>query len=227
MTTKKRTRGGHRPTGTAAERRSAATVPATDKSLRTRDDILAAARACFARFGYAATTVDHIVNEANIARGSFYTYFESKAHVCRHLTSQIDRQISSQVATLTPTAKGDAYENLLQSNLNYLRLVAANADLYRLVDEVSAHDPDVAKARLASHQRHVGRVADTIRRWQASGKATKTNDVDLTAAALVAMLSGFARWMHLEGDTSDDVAAAQRLTDIWAAACGLDVAARQ
>jgi AcrR family transcriptional regulator len=124
---------------------------------------------------------------------------------------------------LSPTAKSGAYENLLASNRNYLRIVGENADLYRLVDEMAAHDPDVAKARLASHQRHVGRVADTIRRWQRAGRADKTIDVDITSAALVSMLSGFARWMHLEGDAFDDDDAATRLTDMWAAACGLDI----
>lgn len=225
MTGTKRTRGGHRPTGTAAERRATTARPTTDKSRRTRDEILSAARTCFARHGYATTTVEHIVDEAGLSRGSFYTYFESKVHVFRHLAARIDRQIAEQVATLSPTAKSGAYENLLASNRNYLRIVAANADLYRLVDEMAAHDPDIAKARLASHQRHVGRVADTIRRWQRSGKADRTIDVDITSAALVSMLSGFARWMHLEGDAFDEDAAATRLTDMWAAACGLEVPA--
>ena len=223
MTRTKRTRGGHRPTGTAAERRVSTARPTTDKSQRTRDEILAAARACFARQGYATTTVEHIVAEAGLSRGSFYTYFESKVHVFRHLAARIDRQIAEQVAMLSPTAKSGAYENLLASNRNYLRIVGENADLYRLVDEMAAHDPDVAKARLASHQRHVGRVADTIRRWQRAGRADKTIDVDITSAALVSMLSGFARWKHLEGHAFDDDDAATRLTDMWAAACGLDI----
>jgi AcrR family transcriptional regulator len=220
MTT--RTRGGHRPTGTAAERRATTGIAAVGKSQRTRDEVLAAARRCFVRYGYAGTTVEHIVEVAGLSRGSFYTYFESKAHVFERLVAEIDRRIADQVATLSPTAKGSAYDNLLRSNTNYLAAVAANADLYRLVDEMAAHDPDVARNRLKSHRHHIDRVADTIRRWQRTGRADKTFDAELTAAALVAMLSGYARWTLIDGDPTDHTDAAERLTDIWAMACGLE-----
>lgn len=216
-----KTRGGHHPTGTSADRRAATGSAVSGKSQRTRDDILQAARRSFAKHGYAATTIEHIVEEAGLARGSFYTYFESKAHVFRHLVAEIDRRIADQVATLSNKTAMNAYDNLLQSNRNYLRLVAENADLYRLVDEMAAHDHDVAKNRLKSHQRHVARVADTIRRWQRTGRADTTIDIDVTAAALVSMLSGFARWMHLDGDSFEEDVAATRLTDIWALSCGL------
>ena len=216
-----RTRGGHRPTGTSAERRASAGTTTSGKSRRTRDEILLAARRCFDRHGYASTTVEHIVAEAGLARGSFYTYFESKTHVFRQLAAEIDKRIAEQVSTLSPNTRAGAYENLLQSNKNYLMVVAENSDLYRLVDEMAAHDPDVAKARLKSHQRHVARVAETIRRWQRTGCADKAVDAELTAAALVSMLSGFARWMHVDGDSFDDDAAAVRLTEIWARSCGL------
>ena len=217
-----RTRGGHRPTGTSAERRATTGTTTSGKSQRTRDELLLAARRCFVRHGYAATTVEHIVAEAGLARGSFYTYFESKAHIFRHLAGEIDKRIAEQVSTLSTNTKAGAYENLLQSNKNYLSVVAENADLYRLVDEMAAHDPDVAKARVKSHQHHVARVAETIRRWQRTGRADKNVDAELTSAALVSMLSGFARWMHVDGDSFDEDSAAIRLTEIWAKSCGLE-----
>ena len=131
------------------------------------------------------------------------------------------RSIAEQVATLSTTTKGDAFENLLASNRNYLRVVARNADLYRLVDEMAAHDADVQKSRLKSRQKHVSRVAETIRRWQSNGQATRGIDANLTAAAMGSMLSGFAQCAHVGGDTYDEEASALRLTEIWASACGL------
>jgi AcrR family transcriptional regulator len=226
MTKHVTTRGGHRATGTAADRRASTGAATSAKSQRTREELLSAARKCFTRFGYAETTVERIVAEAGLARGSFYTYFESKVDLFSHLVDTIEHAISAQVATLTATKRGDAFENLLQSNRNYLRVVAENADLYRLVDEMSAHDPDVQKNRLKSRQRHVARVADTIRRWQRTSRASKGIDAEVTAAALVSMLSGFAQWMHVGGDSYDEDTAATRLTEIWAAACGLATSAR-
>ena len=222
MSKQRATRGGHRPTGISADRRATTGTASGSKAQRTRDEILEAARKCFARHGYAATTVERIVDEAGLARGSFYTYFESKAELFRHLVNTIERDIAAQVATLTDAERGDIIGNLMRSNRNYLDVVARNADLYRLVDEMAAHDPDVRKRRLKSRQRHVGRVADTIRRWQRAGRADRTIDADLTAAALVSMLSGFAQWMHVDGDTHTADEAAARMTEIWVAACGLD-----
>ena len=215
------TRGGHQPTGTGAERRANTGVANGAKAQRTRDELLEAARYCFGKFGYANTNVERIVNQAGLARGSFYTYFESKAELFRLLVATIDRDIAAQVATLSTTTKGDVFENLLVSNRNYLRVVARNADLYRLVDEMAAHDAEVQKSRLKSRQKHISRVAETIRRWQRNGLATKGIDADLTAAALVSMLSGFAQWVHVGGDTYDEESSALRLTEIWANACGL------
>lgn len=221
MTNTKTTRGGHRPTGTAADRRANTATANGAKSQRTRDELLDAARRCFARWGYANTTVERIVDEAGLARGSFYTYFESKADLFRHLVSTIERDIAAQVATLTDAQRGDVLGNLLQSNLNYLRVVTANADLYRLVEEMAAHDPEVRANREKSRRRHVRRVADTIRRWQRNGRADRGIDADITAAALVAMLSGFAQSMQSTRTPADEEIAARRLTEIWIAACGL------
>lgn len=222
MTKSATTRGGHKATGTSAERRAVTGSAAGPKSQRTREELLEAARRCFAHHGYAATTVAHIVDEAGVARGSFYTYFESKAGLFRHLVNTIETDIAAQVATLTDADRGDIIGNLQRSNRNYFRVVARNADLYRLVDEMAAHDPEVRKRRMKSRQRHVGRVTETIRRWQRNGRADRNIDAELTAAALVAMLSGIAQWMHADGDSHREDEAARRATEIWVSACGLD-----
>jgi AcrR family transcriptional regulator len=43
-----------------------------------RDQILAAAMACFARQGYHATSMDDVVRESGLSVGAIYTYFPSK-----------------------------------------------------------------------------------------------------------------------------------------------------
>lgn len=66
MSPVKVTRGGWRPSGVAAERRTANGVT-VGKAARTRAIILDAARAEFDRRGFAATTVEHIVERAGVA----------------------------------------------------------------------------------------------------------------------------------------------------------------
>ena len=215
------TRGGWEPTGTAAGRRASIEATPGPKAQRTRARLLAAARHVFARHGYANTTVDLVVAEAGLARGGFYTYFESKADLFRHLTATIDTEVDREVASIDRNPSGDLVDNLDRSNRQYLAVVRRNADLYQLVDQVAAHDPDVAKARLRSRQRHVTRVTNSIRRWQARGLADPELDPAIPAAALVTMMSGFAQWQYVAGDTYEDEEIAVALTRIWVNACGL------
>jgi len=72
------TRGGWVASGVAAERRATSDTSQTIKAKRTRQNLLDAARLTFAEYGYTQATVEQIVATAGVARGSFYTYFESK-----------------------------------------------------------------------------------------------------------------------------------------------------
>lgn len=216
-----RTRGGFEPTGVSADRRAAVEAAPGPKAARTRARLLDAARVVFARHGYADTTVELVVAEAGLARGSFYTYFESKTDLFRRLAAVIEAEVEHAVVTFDRRRGGDPIRNLDRSNRNYLAVVRRNADLYQLVEQVASHDPDVGKARLRSRQRHVARVASSIRRWQKNGFADPAVDPTVTAAALVAMISGFAQWQYVAGDTYGDDEAAAVLTSIWVKACGL------
>jgi AcrR family transcriptional regulator len=61
---------------------SAATKPRRETPPEARRPaILEAARQVFARHGYAGTTVDHIAEEAGIAKGTVYLYFRSKEEI--------------------------------------------------------------------------------------------------------------------------------------------------
>lgn len=215
------TRGGWAPTGTSADRRASFDAHPGPKAIRTRTRLLDAARTVFARHGYVDTTVDLIIAEAGMARGSFYTYFESKLDLFRHLAASIDAEVDREVVNFDRGQVRDPIGNLERSNRNYLAVVRRNADLYQLVEQVALHDPDVGKARLRSRQRHVARVAASVRRWQAHGFAEPGIDPTLTAAALVAMISGFAQWHYVAGDTYDEADSAATLTEIWVKACGL------
>lgn len=215
------TRGGWASTGTSADRRASIDAAPGAKAARTRQVLLDAARAVFARHGYVAATVDHIVSEAGVARGSFYTYFESKTQIFGQLSALIDKQIERNVVSFDRGPSGDPIANLETSNRNYLAVVSELADVYRLVDQVAVHDETVRSARLRSRQQHVARVEKAIRRWQARGWADPEIDARITAAALVAMQSGFAQWLYLGGASYGEDEAAATLTGIWIKACGL------
>lgn len=221
------TRGGWEPTGTSADRRSELARSSGERASATRQKLLDSARAAFAEHGYVETTVDHVVQGAGVARGTFYTYFESKVHIFRHLSAVIDEQVAQDVVGFERSSGSDPIANLRISTANYLALVRANADLYRLVEQAAANDESIHRARLASRRRHVARVANQIRKWQAARIADSSVDADTTAAVLVAMQSGFAQSMYLNGEEHDEMSAVDIITNVWVSSCGLRRRARQ
>jgi AcrR family transcriptional regulator len=60
----------------------------------TRDRVLTAALEVFAAKGYAATSVDNIVERAGCTRGAFYYYFESKEDIARDLQRDLWRRLA-------------------------------------------------------------------------------------------------------------------------------------
>ncbi|MFI6599204.1 TetR/AcrR family transcriptional regulator [Nonomuraea sp. NPDC050536] len=207
--------------GTGAARRAGHEERVTPKGQRARAELLEAARRVFERDGYLDTRVADIAAEAGVAHGSFYTYFSSKQDVFRSLAQEVSRQLDAAVAP-DPADRGlPTVVALDRSNRRYLELYRANSAFWALLEQLSTMDPDVHRIRLAGRQRHVERVARTIRRWQESGVADPEIDAHTTAGALVSMLSNFAYWWFAGGDGYDDETAARTLTGIWARAVGL------
>lgn len=62
--------------------------------------ILDAAICVFARQGYPTTSVSEIINEASVARGTFYLYFKSKKDIFNTLIDRFFVELSQNVAKI-------------------------------------------------------------------------------------------------------------------------------
>ena len=170
--------------------------------------------------GYLDARVSDIVKEADVAHGSYYTYFDSKKAVFQAVVTEVSAKIDAAVAHQAGDATGDPVGNLLNANRRYLEVHYANSKILALIDQVATTDPEIYRHRIASRRRHVQRVARIIRRLQDRGEADQTIDAATTAGALVAMLSSFAYWSTIHMDDYRDVEKA--VTDIWIRAIGLE-----
>ncbi len=75
-------------------------APAVAKAER-RQQILTAARDEFAKRGYHQTTIDDIVAQAGVARGTFYLYFEDKRAVFSDLIDRFAAQLAVTIVRIT------------------------------------------------------------------------------------------------------------------------------
>lgn len=66
-----------------------------------RQQILDAARDVFSKRGYAQTTVDDIVAQAGVARGTFYLYFDDKRAAFAELVDRFAAQLATKIERIT------------------------------------------------------------------------------------------------------------------------------
>lgn len=65
----------------------------TDPEMTRKDEILDAARRCFARHGYAKTTLDDIAQAVGIKAGSLYHYYDGKEAIFRDVITSEGREM--------------------------------------------------------------------------------------------------------------------------------------
>jgi AcrR family transcriptional regulator len=218
----RKTRGGHVPTGTSAQRRARAADLSTAKSTQTRELLVRAARGVFIRSGYLDARVSDIVREADIAHGSFYTYFPSKREVFQEVVNQVGELIQQAVAHTIDDVPGDVLGNLERANRRYLDVHRDNAEILALVDQVATADPVILESRVQARRAHLSRIEATIKRLQERGIADSGLDTHTTAGALVSMLSSCAHWYSIDPGDYDPDQLVHTLTQIWARALGME-----
>jgi AcrR family transcriptional regulator len=88
-----------------------------------RQQILAAARDVFARRGYHQSTIDDIVAEAGVARGTFYLYFEDKRAIFSDLIDRFAQQLTMAIVRIDPDDAARTVSEQVHENIR--RILAA------------------------------------------------------------------------------------------------------
>src|SRR6476619_3022124 len=96
-----------------------------------RGSILQAARAVFARQGYAETVVEDIATQAGIAKGTLYLYFPSKEQIYLAALFEEARQLDadSRAAMSAATTWRDKLHAYMEVRLHYFE---AHQDFLRI-----------------------------------------------------------------------------------------------
>jgi|GEM_PF-1286862 len=150
------------------------------ESERRRARILAAARDCFGRLGFAGATVEAIASEAGVSNGLLYQFFRSKEHLLGVVLEELVRDWARAMAAgeREPSATG-ALEAVFRGGVEFAR---GNPLLPKLLREDA--QLQLARFRVSSAERvaaHRDLVARILRRGVASGEFAP--DLDVASAA--------------------------------------------
>jgi len=151
-----------------------------------REQLLAAARACVAEGGFAATSVQAVAASAGIATGSVYRHFPSKAELFVEVFSQAS---SREVQTMARAADGHptASEALAAAvGVWASRALEGRTLAYALIAEPVM--PEVEAARLRFRRAYVDVLRAVLQRGCDRGEFSLPS-VEVAAAAIVGALA--------------------------------------
>jgi len=203
--------------GPQAMRRHAG--PVTDKGQARRAELLAAARRVFERKGFLDARVADIVEEAEVAQGTFYSYFDSKDAIFREVAQAA---IESMLAALhTETHHEDPYQRTHAAMARFVEAYRPHSKIIALIEQVGTFTPEMRELRLTLREAFVQRSIRGFRRLQAEGQADPELDVEMVAEVLGAMVDHTCYMWFSLGKEFEEERLLEALTLVWTRAIGV------
>jgi AcrR family transcriptional regulator len=119
------------------------------------------AKESFAKKGYYATTISEMAQQAGIARGTFYQYFDNKLHVFQSILDSflVDLQSCIRPVALEPQAPSPLTQ--IEDNLTrVIDLVLREADLTQILVTHASIPDQAVQARLDRFYREVAQMIE-------------------------------------------------------------------
>jgi AcrR family transcriptional regulator len=156
---------------------SRAKAPRTARGEKTLRKILDAALSEFGEKGFGDSSIVGITSRAEVALGTFYTYFDSKEAVFAALVADMSVRVRDHVAPLLEGARDglDAERLALEA---YLGFVAGHKEVYRIIDEAEFVDPAGFRAHYeTTASRIAGRLQAAAERGEIGGADALATEV--------------------------------------------------
>ena len=181
--------------------------PAERAKLERRRQILTAAKTVFAETGYHGASINAIIERAQIARGTFYLYFESKSAVFDSILDQALSDLRTRIRRIeVDPASPPPQVQLREQVVATLEYIVSDRPLALLLLS-AGHTPDAEAAERLDQ--FFAEVRDLLRRALETGMEIgllRPCQPPLVAAAMLGMIRGVIEFV-VRGDALkvDDV----------------------
>ncbi|RLJ70047.1 TetR family transcriptional regulator [Hydrogenivirga caldilitoris] len=109
-------------------------------SVHTRGRLIEAAKKVFSRKGYHNAQIAHIIDEAGVARGTFYLYFRSKEDIFKELLKEVVEELKERIRVIDPFH--DPVEQVIENVERVIEFALEERELARIVLQRNS-DPDL------------------------------------------------------------------------------------
>ncbi|MBW2282054.1 MAG: TetR/AcrR family transcriptional regulator [Deltaproteobacteria bacterium] len=151
------------------------------KKQRTREQIYAAAMRLFGRGGFDGVTVEQICEAADVARGTFFRHFPTKAA----LLVEFNRTIAAEFAAAQPERDGDAWGDFRALVCLLVDRWLEQADVMHAMLRAFLSSPEAMLAARVEGRDLSQLLEEIVERGQASGEFRTSIDARLVAAVFL------------------------------------------
>ncbi len=148
-------------------------MPRPDVSEERKAQIYEAALACFNRKGYHQTTMDDIVAESGLSKGTLYWYFKSKKELFLSLFLEVMGQLGQAWESIAADKEASATDKLRASLALVRTEFKEMFPFFGVMMEawtLTRHDADVERLTRELYQPYVDMVAQIVEEGVANGE---------------------------------------------------------
>ena len=109
-------------------------------SVQTRGRLIEAAKRVFSEKGYHNAQIAHIIDEAGVARGTFYLYFKGKEEILKELLQEVVNELRERIKEVNPYE--DPKTQVLENIERVIEFALEERDLARIVLQRNS-DPEL------------------------------------------------------------------------------------
>jgi len=191
-------------------------APKPDVSEERKAQIFQAALACFGRKGFHLTTMDDIVAESGLSKGTLYWYFNSKKELFLSLFQEVMGQLEQAWKTIATNEEASATDKLRASIALFRAELGEMLPFFGVMMEAWAltrHDEDVESLLEELYEPYLAIMARIVEEGVAGGEL-RVESVRATALVVMTLFDGIMLALGTglwQGDWNEIMDAAETL----------------
>ena len=151
-----------------------------------RERLVHSAKAAFARKGYYTTTISEIVQQAGIARGTFYQYFDNKLHIFQSILDSFLQDLQGSIKPVSLSADAPPPLDQIRSNLTrVLDMVLGERDLSQILLHQSGSVDRTLEEHINSFYHQVAQMIERSLKLGVAMNLVRPCDTRLTAFSII------------------------------------------
>jgi AcrR family transcriptional regulator len=166
-----------------------ARIPVQKRSIETREKIINAASTLFAKKGYFKTSTHDLAEQAGVATGSFYGYFNNKKEVAIEMIRRFYKEASEKTLANFSIQIGDNVAENLDAGRKVVRLMiqslkefhAVNKMLHKEGMALILLDEDVSKINSEEEEKIIAFIITLLQQHK---QLLRVNDIEAAAILL-------------------------------------------